>query len=99
MPSSETNSSSASQEIRFILWDLNVHYYVHNNQPLDPILSQINQIISLLFYFFKIHVNIILLSTPVSSISNFPHENPVYIFLLPIWAACPAHPILHDVIS
>jgi len=59
MPSSETNSSSASQGIRCILWDLNVHYYVHNNQPLDPILSQIKSFPS---YFISLKSMLILSS-------------------------------------
>jgi hypothetical protein len=36
------NSFSATQEIPWILWHLNVHHHVHNSPPLVPTLSQIN---------------------------------------------------------
>jgi hypothetical protein len=36
-PSSEANSHSASQEIPRLLWNLKIHYRVHNSPSLDPI--------------------------------------------------------------
>jgi len=39
-PSSEADSSSASQEITRILWKLNFHYCLHKKSPLVHILSQ-----------------------------------------------------------
>jgi hypothetical protein len=52
------------QEIPRILWNPKVHYYVHNNSPLDPILSHWNSVHTLRPYFFQTNFNIILPSTP-----------------------------------
>jgi hypothetical protein len=41
-PSWEANSFSASQEIPQILWNLKVHYRIHNSQPNVLALSQKN---------------------------------------------------------
>jgi len=44
-----------------------VYYFVHNVLILFPILSKINPLHTILFYFFKIHFNIIVSSMPRSS--------------------------------
>jgi hypothetical protein len=44
--------------------DPKVHHYVHKSPPLNLNLSQINPVYT--SYFFKIHFNIILPSTPIS---------------------------------
>jgi hypothetical protein len=96
-PSWEANRFSASQEISRILWNPKVHYRIHKCLPPVPILSQISPVHNLTFHFLKIHLNIILLSMPVSPkwslYRKFPYQNPVCTSPLPHtrYMPCPSH--------
>jgi hypothetical protein len=102
----EANRFTANQEIPCILWNPKIHYRIHKcPQPVPilsqlqpvPILSQLNSVHISTSHFLKIHLNIILPSTPgypqwLLSL-RFPYQNPVHVSPLhyPSYMPRPSH--------
>ena len=79
-PSWEANKFSASQEIPRILWYPKVYYLSHKGPPPVPVLSQLDTVHTFTSHFLKIHLNIILQSTPGSpKWSHLAYSNKTYI--------------------
>ena len=93
----DANRFSASQEIPCISWDPKVHYRKRKCPKPVSILSQINPVHGPLSHFLKIHLNVILPSTPRSSKCclsfRFLCQNPVYASPFPHtrYMPCPTH--------
>jgi len=86
-PSWEASRFSASQEIPRILWNPKCHYRTHKCPPRILILSQLDSLHTPTTHFLKIHLNIILPSTPGYSkwslSIRFPRHNSVYTSPIP----------------
>ena len=79
-PSWKANKFSASQEIPRILWYPKVYYLSHKGPPPVPVLSQLDPVHTFTSHFLKIHLNIILQSTPGSpKWSHLAYSNKTYI--------------------
>jgi hypothetical protein len=102
--SCEADSYSASQKFPHLLWNPKVHYLVHKNPPLIPVVRHINSVHTLpTLYLFKIYSNIILhlrLYHPSSRfLSGFPTRILYGFIISPVRITCPVHLILLDVIT
>ena len=98
----ETISVLTSQEILCILWNLKLHYCVHKRPTCVPILSWINPVHILSFYFLEVYLNVILPSVPrfsKLSVLGFRTKT-VYVPLLsPIYATCQIYYIILDFVT
>jgi hypothetical protein len=77
IPEKLVKRSSPTQKIPRILWNLKVHYRIHNSQTPVHILSKLDTIHAPPSLFSKTHFNIILSSTPVVSFPQVSPLNPV----------------------
>ena len=94
----EKHSSSTCQTNPRILWNLEVHYRVHNSPPLAHILSQVYPTRTLPTDFFKIHSNVTFYLFPglpsCRLSSRCPPESLYASLFSPIRDTCLSHLVL-----
>jgi hypothetical protein len=61
---------SASKDIPHLLWNLEFHFQVRSSPPFVSLLNNINPLYIDPSSLFKVHLNITLASTPISSMSS-----------------------------
>ena len=98
-PPRGANRSAANHEINYILRNSKLHYLAHKSTPTLHILSQMNKVQGLSLYFFPIHFNIILPSSPTSYKRLYPSGTPK-VFTAFLSHACrmfrPSHRLCYD---
>jgi hypothetical protein len=93
----EAYRSSTSQDIPSILWNLKVHYRIHQYLPPVPVLNQINAVHDSPSPFLKIHFNIIIsYSFSMACIVSSPRPYEVFhntggVYTEEQLAPCPRH--------
>jgi hypothetical protein len=96
IPSWEANNHSASLEISCHLWNPKVYYHFHKSPPLVRILSKMHQTWTVIPCLFTFHLNIIILSTPMSTKVclgfRFADWNFVCISHISLCLSCYVHP-------
>jgi len=92
-PSWAANWLEASQEIPRILWNPKVHFLIHKFPLTLPMPGQLDPVHALTYYFLKIHLNVILPSTPRSPTwhSGFPTKTRYTTFTYTCYMPCPSH--------
>jgi hypothetical protein len=97
----ELHSRSASQEISRLLRNPKVHYRVHKISLWDPILSQMNSVHTITFYYLRSSLILFLnlrLGFPVIYFLQVSRLKHCVYFTYFMRAACPTHLILFDLI-
>ena len=98
----KANSSSADQEFPQIWCNLQFHYRAQKDTPPVPILNQINPVQTpshFLMRYFNIFPHLILDLPNGLFPSDFPTKTIYTALLSPIYATCPAHFILLNIIA
>jgi len=97
-----SNFTEQSQEILRLLCNTKVHYRVHKSLPVVPIMSQLNPIVIQPIYYRAT----LILTFHIPQCfrrgiypAGFPNEKCVCISHFAIHTSCPAHLILHDMIT
>jgi hypothetical protein len=89
----ESESRAIGQEIPSLLCTQNSHYRVHESRPLT-VLSHINQVHTVTYYFLKIRLNISAYISQIAFLSGFPIKNLYACLISPMRVTCYAHLIL-----
>ena len=78
-------NSSGTHKIPHVLWNVEIHFRVHNSSPPDPKRSQMNPV-----HAHQTHFKIHLLFSHLHHLTNLYFSSPLF---------CPTHVTLHDLIT